>query len=108
MLEIVRVSPHVDTNGTALRGYIETSYQELESILGEPTFTDYEPEEKVACEWSIELDNGTVCTIYSWKTEGRVPYGEYRWHVGARKVEAFDHLLEALEDAGIEVKPTRA
>ncbi len=108
MLEIVQVSPFVDTNGCALRGYITTSYQELESVLGEPTFVDYDPEEKTACEWAIELENGTVCTVYSWRTQGRVPYGEYRWHVGARKAEAFDHLLEALEDAGIQVEAERA
>jgi len=108
MLEIVNVSPYVDANGCGLQGYITTKYAELESVLGEPSFTDEYPEEKVSCEWKIELDNGTVCTVYSWKTDGQIPYGEYKWHVGGRKKEAFDHLLEALEDAGIEVEAVRA
>ena len=108
MLEIVRVSEHIDTNGTGLSGYITASYTDLESVLGEPTYIDTYPEEKVACEWSLELETGHVCTIYSWKTDGVIPYGRYKWHVGARKAEVFDQLLEALDDAGIEVEAERA
>lgn len=108
MLEITRVSPYVDTNGTHLRGYITTTYAELESVLGEPSHIDQDPDEKVACEWAIELETGAVCAVYSWETQGATPAGLYRWHVGARGVEAFDQLLEALEDAGIEVEAERA
>lgn len=107
MLEIANSGPDVKTSGTSLQGFIETTYHDLSSVLGDPAFIEDYPEEKVSCQWQIELDNGSVCTIYSWKTGGRVPFGPYNWHVGAHRPEVFDELLEALEDAGIEVIPSR-
>ena len=44
----------VNVNGTHLVGEITTTYAKLVEQFGEPTFTDADPNEKVACEWTID------------------------------------------------------
>jgi hypothetical protein len=72
-----------DFNGTSLRGYIRTTYQNLVEVLGEPTLGPYsnEGDGKVSCEWGIEFDDGTIVTVYDWKT-GDTPMLDYSWHIG--------------------------
>lgn len=70
----------VNITGTSLSGYVEATLYELTQVFGAPTYADEDPDEKVQTEWTLRL-NGTVATVYNWKT-GSTPRGLYRWHVG--------------------------
>ena len=68
-----------DTSGSCLQGYIKTTYEELESVLGPPTYR--EEGEKISCEWVIKFDTGLIATIYDYKM-GKTPMDVYDWHIG--------------------------
>jgi hypothetical protein len=65
-------------SGTCLQGYIETTYDELVSVFGEPTTLEGD---KVTAEWTIKFSDGTVATIYDWK-QLETPMEYYPWHIG--------------------------
>ena len=76
-------------NGTSLQGYIVATYSELVAVFGAPSYgPDDEDSDKVTCSWELELEGGTIVTIYDWK-EGKTPRDTYRWHIGgySRAVE---------------------
>jgi hypothetical protein len=80
------------SNGTSLQGYIETTFHRLCQILGEPM----EGGDKTTAEWIIEFADGTVATIYDWKTPV-TPQHQYQWHVGGlspRAVELVHQLFD--------------
>ena len=61
--------------------YIDSTYSELCSLLGEPKGKS-SIDGKVRVEWIIELENKVVFTIYDWK-EYDTPIEEVTiWHVG--------------------------
>ena len=89
-------------NGTHLVGEIKTTYDKLVEKFGQPTYTEADPYEKVACEWTIDAavveDSPEYTdddyfykpfTVYCWK-EGRIPTDEYSWHIGGHDYEAFE------------------
>ena len=45
MIKVLK-EPTDQTNGTSLKGYIETTYQDLVDRFGEPTFEDHDPRER--------------------------------------------------------------
>lgn len=66
------------------QGYITATYDELVKAFGQPEYGPDEPsaDEKVTCEWSIQL-GGQECRIYDWKEyTGVTPRGKYEWHIG--------------------------
>jgi hypothetical protein len=77
-------------SGTCFIGYLPTTYDTLREKLGEP-LTGYSGDEKVTCEWIIEFENGSVGTIYDWKTNA-TPLNEYNWHVGGRGINTLDKV----------------
>jgi|APGre2960657373_1045057.scaffolds.fasta_scaffold175025_2 hypothetical protein len=80
-------------NMTSYKGSLTTTYGQLIQVFGEP---DRGPNDlsldKVTCEWALKFEDGTVATLYDWKT-GYTPMGEYEWHIGGRNAEAVDHIL---------------
>jgi hypothetical protein len=64
-------------NGTSLIGYVKTTYANLVEQLGEPE----RGWDKSTAHWSVEASDGTVATIYDWKTDFTPEY-EYEWHIG--------------------------
>lgn len=98
------LSPDMTSGGTSLKGYKTTTYQRLLEVLGPPTYTDGDPNEKVSCEWVIDAqwyDANTVdeidyddweyetVTIYAWKY-GRIPTEECQWNIGGTSFYATD------------------
>ena len=77
-------------NGTSLVGYVRTTYTNLVANLGEPE-TGWD---KSTTHWTIEASDGTVCTIYDWKTDF-TPQCEYDWHIGGRYERKSKALLLA-------------
>lgn len=70
MLKVL--TPHTaNVNGTSLVGYLkDVTYQQLESVLGKPTYDEPSGDHKVQVEWVCNF-LGDVFTIYDWKTYDR-------------------------------------
>ena len=74
----------VSISGTCLQGYIETTYDELVSVFGEPTRLQGD---KVTVEWKIQFSDGTIASIYDWKLS-ETPMDYYPWHIGGMSKDA--------------------
>lgn len=73
---------HEDAYMTGLQGYVNTTYERLYKVFGEPLTESADG--KVNSEWIIKFANGEVATIYNYKT-GTTPLYEYDWHIGGNK-----------------------
>lgn len=103
-----------DTGGTCLQGHIDTTYENIVSVLGKQHHNgdDY----KTDAEWNIKFEDGTIATLYNWKN-GKNYCGEegcelediIEWNIGGHSPRAVDLLtnllnksdnvlLESLED----------
>ena len=89
-------------NFTGLVGYVEATYEELVEELGEPS-TDFD---KSTAHWSVEDENGTVATIYDWKTY-MTPVGVYSWHIGGHSMLALDLVSKLLNKPTIDANIVR-
>ena len=89
----------VNMSMSSLQGYIKTTYDKLVEVLGEPTYTDADPYEKVNCEWTVMVpqeDSSPVqFSIYNWK-DGRIPTEEYEWHIGGYGFESVSEAHEII------------
>ena len=70
----------IDADGTHLMGYVNASYKFLVRVFGEP-LSDSSGDGKVKAEWIVEFDDGTVGTIYDYKSS-KTPQQNTHWHVG--------------------------
>lgn len=82
----------VSINGTCLQGYIETTYDELVKVFGEPTRLEGD---KVTVEWILQFSDGTVATIYDWKLS-ETPMEYYPWHIGGMSRRAVDLVTNCM------------
>jgi len=95
-------------DGTSFHGAtISATLADLQIILGAPSHTG-DSNDKVQNEWDLELEDGTIFTVYDWKEYRN--YGDketIEWHIGGNCEKdtfvAQDTLVEAL--ATMEVKP---
>jgi hypothetical protein len=95
-------------DGTSFHGAtFSATLADLQIILGAPNHTS-DPHDKVQNEWELELEDGTIFTVYDWKEYRRYTDKEtIEWHIGGRSQKdtfvAQDALVEAL--AIMNVKP---
>ena len=89
--------------GTSLRGKVPVSFDRLVEVFGEPNELNAEPsgDDKVHNEWGIRFSEGDediYATIYDWKEMDAYDshYGEYRWHIGGRQMEALWCVMDVL------------
>lgn len=83
--------------GSSLKGYIQTTRSNIETIFGAPTWTNG-GEDKVTTEWVVEVD-GVTATIYDWKRyeQGAPAMDELiYWNIGGHTSEATDKVADAL------------
>ncbi len=85
-------------NGTNLKGVVETTYDAIVNLFGKPLGGSADG--KTTCEWILEFEDGTVATIYDWKT-GTTPKELYKWNIGGHTYK----VLELLEKV-MNIKPT--
>jgi len=86
---------NIDVTGTSLRGTIDCSFDQLVKAFGMPMF-DTSGDEKVKAEWHIEFDDGTIATIYDWKSLID-PEKNTDWHIGGfAKGNPKDNVLSVL------------
>lgn len=91
--------------GTSLQGYVTTTYENLVACFGDPTDgPNSDIDGKVTCEWIIEFEDGTITTVYDWKTYSGTPMGRYQWHIGGVNRRAEKLIQEALDGQHSRVK----
>jgi len=89
-----------EMTGTSLKGYIETTYEQLESVLGEPVYGPNDTDaDKITCEWVITFQDGTVATVYDWKV-GETPMDLYSWHIGGNNNKSKDYIGTLMRGKG--------
>lgn len=79
-------------NGTSLQGYVETTLDVLETRFGPGLGGG----DKTTREWILEFSDGTVATIYDWKTY-ETPVGMYHWHIGGKTKQAVWNAEKAIK-----------
>jgi hypothetical protein len=95
-------------DGTSFHGAtFSATLADLQIILGAPNHTS-DHHDKVQNEWELELEDGTIFSVYDWKEYRRYTDKEtIEWHIGGRSQKdtfvAQDTLVEAL--ATMNVKP---
>jgi hypothetical protein len=90
--------------GSSLVGYVDVPYQMLVETFGEPSENDGH---KVDAEWCLEFKDGTIATIYNYKS-GRNYLGPQappveeiiHWHIGGFNPKAERLVKKALELGG--------
>lgn len=81
-------------HGTCYQGQIPATYRDLVDAFGMPTTgPDDFLDDKVTCSWHLTFEDGTVATIYDWKT-GYTPTGVYNWHIGGKNKTAVERVLD--------------
>jgi hypothetical protein len=91
--------------GTGFMAYMDIGYADLVEKLGPPAASDGY---KVDAEWLLEFTDGTVATIYNYKT-GRNYLGPTApatedirdWHIGGQDRRAVDHVAELFPQATV-------
>jgi hypothetical protein len=95
-------------DGTSFHGAtFSATLADLQIILGAPNHTS-DHHDKVQNEWELELEDGTVFSVYDWKEYRRYTDKEtIEWHIGGMNQKdtfvAQDALVEAL--ATMDAKP---
>jgi hypothetical protein len=81
----------MDKNASiCLKGYVRTTYDFLCQKFGQPDLTP-SGDKKVKCKWNIKLEDGSVATIYDWKTK-KVPKEIYNWQIGGTTIDVLDKI----------------
>ena len=96
----MKFTNRANINMSGLRGYVDTHYGELVSVFGQPDAGPNADLDKTTAEWRLKFEDGTVASIYDYKT-GRTPMGDYAWHVGGyddRAVELVQELINLHRD----------
>ena len=86
---------NIDIDGTHRQGYIMADYKDLLELFGRPGAGDGY---KVDWEWNILFEDGTVATIYNWKSGPN--YGFHNvgpghikeWNVGGFSQDAVNNI----------------
>ena len=91
----------VAVSGTALEGYVTTTYAVLAAAFGAPVrgprwvLPRGTRPDKSSCMWAVRFNDGAVATIYDYHYPKRTAKGVYVWHIGG-----FDHMcLDAVRAA---------
>lgn len=92
----------IDVNGTSFQGKVFESFEKLLKVFGSPLGAS--ADNKVDVEWEVEMNDGTVATIYNWKDgnaycgeDGTDPVDIVDWHVGGKSKSAAWGIEEILK-----------
>jgi len=112
-MNIVKYETDINVELTSSQGTVNTTYDKIVSIMGEPDYLCLQRDEKINCGWSAKVtyqdplsddpaDTKTArVSLYNWCTE-TIPYELYPWHIGGD-----DLIAEEIVNAIIreEIKP---
>tara|TARA_R110000824_G_scaffold59358_4_gene159463 strand:- start:704 stop:1306 length:603 start_codon:yes stop_codon:yes gene_type:complete len=72
------------------------SYNDIESVFGEPSSSILSGDNKVQVEWDIQFDNGVRSTIYDYKQYGVDPLDIDYWSVGGNSPESAAEVYKVM------------
>jgi hypothetical protein len=101
-MKVFKENEQFNTSGSGLSGYINATYKQLSTILGEPTFSTPSGDNKTQKEWVVKFE-GNLFTIYDWKTyDVEYTMNELdRFNIGSKvNSEKFIKILEKLLEEG--------
>lgn len=89
-----------ESSGTSYHGVnICETYNELVAILGTPQYECNDGSDKCNFDWTCELPDGRVFTIYDWKEYRRIrPDEVIEWHIGGFDFETTDDAADYLRN----------
>ena len=96
----MKFTKNANANMTSLQGEVTITFAELVAIFGQPDHGPNADMDKVTCEWALQFKDGTIATIYDWKT-GYTPQNAYAWHIGGKSYDAVlrvDEVIQAHRD----------
>ena len=91
----MKFTNNANANMTGFKGEFPIAFAELVEIFGQPKYGPNADLDKTTCEWALEFEDGTIATIYDYKTN-RTPMGEYPWHIGGHDAEAVVRVHECI------------
>jgi len=90
-------------SGTHLIDYVTVSYKTLKTTFGKPEAGDGY---KVDAEWGIKFEDGTVATVYNYKTgknydrKNGIPKTQItNWHIGGTSDRAAELVIAAIQNS---------
>ena len=84
-----------NANMTSLKGEFSITYAELVEIFGKPKYGPNSDLDKTTCEWALTFEDGTIATIYDYKTPC-TPQGDYEWHIGGHDAKAYTYVVDCI------------
>lgn len=97
---------YVHAGASCLFGYVIATHAELVEKFGEPC-KETSDWDKVAVEWSLTFEDGTITTIYSYigftGKPPKIPRSRYAWHIGGRSHHCVLRVAEALRTKEFEI-----
>ena len=95
------MKPLSNTNSIAGTSFFGTTFpasvDQLVEALGAPTFEGNGGEVKTNFEWNMELEDGTVFSVYDWKEYRSISLDEViDWHIGGKNGDSTVKALEQL------------
>jgi hypothetical protein len=91
----MKFTNNANANMTSLKGEFPITFAELVEIFGRPKYGPNADLDKTTCEWALTFEDGTVATIYDYKTPF-TPMGEYEWHIGGHDAKAYTHVVDTI------------
>ena len=91
----MKFTNNANANMTSLKGEFPITFAELVEIFGSPKYGPNADLDKTTCEWALTFEDGTVATIYDYKTDW-TPMGLYEWHIGGHDAEAYTHVVDTI------------
>lgn len=85
----IKFKTNINASGTSLVGYIDLTYDDIVSMLGE----DEGSGDKTLAQWTIKFEDGQIATIYDWKNYGWNKEEVTHWHIGGKS----DKVLELVQ-----------
>ena len=86
----------VNDHLTMLQGSIQATRAQLIRAFGEPL---QGLSSRVLNDWKIQFDDGTVATIYDWKTDPFPDDEPYNWRIGGKTHRAVELVHQAFRKA---------
>jgi hypothetical protein len=91
----MKFTNNANANMTSRKGEFPITFAELVEIFGAPDRGPNADLDKTTCEWTLTFEDGTVATIYDYKTPF-TPMGEYEWHIGGHDAVAYTHVVDTI------------
>ena len=96
MMTFEKLNCGTEVGGTSLQSTIAITYAELVDIFGQPSHIP-QAGEKTQAEWWLLFTDGTIATIYDWKSI--YPVEEVTtWNIGGKDMDAEYQVKQTVQE----------